>query len=109
MLDLLSAALNREVHLDAREDNTQCIAAVRSGYSAALRHLPRTERIALSTCHEIFVEDAERHSLNYEVSENHKGDVFTKRLSPAAFERAIAMLGLRRMAPAGVEGGVGPA
>ena len=98
MLDLLSAALGREVHLDAREDNTQCISAVRSGYSAALRHLPRTERIALSTCHEIFVEDAARHSLNYERSETHKGDVFTKRLPPIAFERAVAMLGLRRAA-----------
>ena len=97
MLDLLSTALRREVHLDAREDNTQCLAAVKNGYSAALRHLPRTERISLSVCHEVFIEDSARHSLNYEPTESHKGDVFTKKLSPAAFEKAVHMLGLRRM------------
>jgi len=97
MLDLLRATLGREVHLDTREDNTQCISAVRTGYSAALRHLPRTERISLSVCHKIYVEDAERHSLNHGATENHKGDIFTKRLPPAAFEKAVNMLGLRRM------------
>ena len=95
MLDLLREALGRDVHLDTREDNTQCISAVRNGYSAALRHLPRTERISLSVCHEIFIEDGERHSLNYEATEVHKGDIFTKKLQPASFEQAIGRLGLR--------------
>ena len=30
------------------EDNIQCLGAVKSGYSLALRSLPRTERISLS-------------------------------------------------------------
>ena len=97
MLDLLSTALRREVHLNAREDNTQCLAAVKNGYSAALRHLPRTERISLSVCHEVFIENEDKHSLVYEPTESHKGDVFTKRLGPAQFERAIRMLGLHKM------------
>ena len=97
MLDLLREALGRDVHLDTREDNTQCIAAVKNGYSAALRHLPRTERISLSVCHEIYIEDGERHSLNYEETAVHKGDIFTKRLPPIGFEQAIVRLGLRPM------------
>ena len=43
LLGLFSEALGRTVTLECREDNTQCISAVKSGYSAALRHLPRTE------------------------------------------------------------------
>eukprot|EP00972_Heterocapsa_arctica_P084698 12474652-Heterocapsa_arctica.AAC.1 len=54
MIDLFSHALGRSVGLTCLEDNTQCIAAARTGYSAALRHLARTERIALSVAHEQF-------------------------------------------------------
>ena len=36
LLELFSEALNRKVMLECREDNTQCISAVKSGYSAAL-------------------------------------------------------------------------
>ena len=97
MLDLLSTALRREAHLNARDDNTQCLAAVKNGYSAALRHLPRTERISLSVCHEVFIENEDKHSLSYEPTESHKADVFTKRLGPASFERAIRMLGMHKM------------
>ena len=101
MIDLLSTALGRDLVLDAREDNTQCISAVRTGYSAALRHLPRTERIALSVAHEIFVEDGERHTLTYHETSTHKADVFTKKLAPAGFEHARALLGLRSMGATG--------
>ena len=97
MQDLFSRALGREVTLEAREDNTQCIAAVKNGYSAALRHLPRTERIALSVCHELFIENEGTYVLKYEPSEEHRGDIFTKKLSPMSFERAVEMACLRRM------------
>ena len=50
----LEAALGRRVGLACLEDNTQCLGAVKSGYSAALRSLPRTERISLSVVHETF-------------------------------------------------------
>eukprot|EP00972_Heterocapsa_arctica_P065529 9670430-Heterocapsa_arctica.AAC.1 len=52
MVDMFSQALGREVGLTCLEDNIQCIAAVTKGYSPTLRHLWRTERIALGTAHE---------------------------------------------------------
>ena len=97
MQDPFTAALGRDVIMEAREDNTQCIQAVRTGYSPALRHLPRTERIALSVCHELFVESEGLYVLKYEPSEEHRGDIFTKKLPPILFERAIGMACLRRI------------
>ena len=94
LLELFSEALNRKVMLECREDNTQCISAVKSGYSAALRHLPRTERISVGVISETFATDDCR--IVYQESALHKGDVFTKRLAPALFETAIERLGLRR-------------
>jgi hypothetical protein len=99
LLDLMSAALGRSVCLECREDNTQCITAVKTGYSAALRHLPRTERIALAFAFDIF--SGPDCDLVYQESALHKGDVFTKRLEPAKFETAVLRLGLRTMRPAG--------
>eukprot|EP00972_Heterocapsa_arctica_P011423 1674498-Heterocapsa_arctica.AAC.1 len=57
MVDLFSQVLGREVGLHCLENNTQCIAAVKKGYSAALRHLRRAERIALGVAHEQFFSD----------------------------------------------------
>ena len=99
LLELFSEAMNRRVMLECREDNTQCISAVRTGYSAALRHLPRTERIAVGVVSETFASD-DCHIV-YQESALHKGDVFTKRLSPAMFEPAIERLGLRRPTASG--------
>ena len=56
MQDFFSAALNRTVHLRGKEDNTIAISAARAGYSPALRHLPRTERISVGVLYEFFVE-----------------------------------------------------
>ena len=92
----MESALGRTVGLRCLEDNTQCIAAVRNGYSAALRSLPRTERIALSVAHEVFVETPEN-ALVYEETSLHRGDMFTKRLAAPAFEDALARIGMRRM------------
>ena len=93
---LMEAALRRNVGLQCLEDNTQCIAAVRTGYSPALRSLPRTERIALSVAHELFME-TEGNSLVYEETAMHRGDMFTKRLAAPAFEDAVARIGMRPM------------
>ena len=54
LLELLSEAMNRRIMPECRDDNTQCISAVRTGYSAALWHLPRTERIAVGVVSEKF-------------------------------------------------------
>ena len=94
LLELFNEALSRRVMLECREDNTQCISAVRTGYSAALRHLPRTERIAVGVVSETFAFD-DCHIV-YQEFAFHKGTVFTKRLSPDIFEPAIERLGLSR-------------
>eukprot|EP00972_Heterocapsa_arctica_P064938 9586577-Heterocapsa_arctica.AAC.1 len=74
MVDLFSQVLGREEGLRCLEDNTQCIAAVKKGYSAALRHLHRTERIALDVAHEQFFGDNSNFEFKYLESERQKGD-----------------------------------
>ena len=98
MQDLFSAALGRTVHLRSLEDNTTAISAARAGYSPALWHLPRTERISVGVFYEVFIERDDC-SLQYQPSGEHKGDMFTKRVDPASFEAAIARASLRRMRP----------
>ena len=95
MLELLEQALCRPVRLRCLEDNTQCFQAAETGYSAALRHLPRTERISVGVVHETFSEKY-RHELVYQETSSHKGDMFTKRLGPSAFERALTLVNLVR-------------
>ena len=95
LLELFSEAMNRRVTLECREDYTQCISTVRTEYSAALKHLPRIEIIAVGVVSETFASD-DCHIV-YQKSALYKGDVFTKRLSPAMFEPAIERLGLGRL------------
>ena len=90
----LGAALGRRVDLVCLEDNTQCLGAVKSGYSAALRSLPRTERISLSVAHETFLLTP-GNEIRHQPTDTHKGDVFTKRMEPTKFETALDLLGLR--------------
>ena len=89
----LERALGRKVSLVCLEDNTQCLGAVRSGYSAALRSLPRTERISLSVAHETYILTA-GNEIRHQPTDAHKGDIFTKRLDPAKFEESLERLGL---------------
>ena len=74
MVDLFSLALVRCDGLPHLEDNTQCIAAARTGYSAALRH------VALCVANEQFFGENVNFTLLYE------GDMFTKKLVPYLFE-----------------------
>ena len=91
MLELLEQALCRPVRLRCLEYNTQCLQAAETGYSAALRHLTGTERISVGVVHETF-SDKDRHELVYQETSSHKGDMFTKRLDPSAFERALTLI-----------------
>ena len=91
----LEAALGRRVDLVCLEDNTQCLGAVKSGYSAALRSLPRTERISLSVVHATFMLTP-GNEICHQPTDTHKGDVFAKRMEPTKFETALKLLGLRR-------------
>ena len=53
MMELLEHALGRPIRLRCLEDNKQCLQAVDTGYSAALRHLLRTERISIEMFREL--------------------------------------------------------
>ena len=78
MLELLEQALGRPVRLRCLEDNTQCPQAAETGYSAALRNLPRTERISIGVVHEIFSEK-DQHELVYQGTSSHnKRHVYEK-------------------------------
>ena len=90
----LEAALGRRVDLVCLEDNTQCLGAVKSGYSAALRSLPRTERISLPVAHEMFMLTP-GNEIRHQPTDTHKGDVFTKWMEPSKFEMALDLLGPR--------------
>ena len=52
MMELLEHALGRPIRLRCLEDNTQCLQAAETGYSVALKHLPRTERISAGVVHD---------------------------------------------------------
>jgi hypothetical protein len=51
---LIEKLLGRDVALRTHEDNTATIIAVQKGYSPALRHLPRTQRLSVGFVHEFF-------------------------------------------------------
>ena len=98
--ELIQAVLRRVVPLIVKEDNTACIQAVRKGYSPTLRHLKRTQRISLGELHEAFEEQGADDgssgpvTLEHADTKTHKGDVFTKYMSPASFREAVARLGV---------------
>ena len=58
---LLQALLGEAVDCIVKEDNAACIIAVTKGSSPSLRHLKRTQRIALGHLHEIFFDEDEHH------------------------------------------------
>ena len=40
--------------------------------------------------------EKDKHELVYQETSSHKGDMFTKRLDPSAFERALTLINLVR-------------
>ena len=95
MLVLLEQALCRPVRPRCLENDTQCFQAPETGYSAALWHLPRTEQISIGVVHET-CSNKNRHELVYQETSSQKGDMFTKRLDPSAFEHALTLVNLVR-------------
>jgi hypothetical protein len=102
ILQQLEVTLGRLVLLECREDNTQCIQAIRKGYSPALRHLKRHINLGLGFAHEVFYPDLSDSAapvywstLRYCESKDQLGDMMTKELAPKAIEAAVAKLGYR--------------
>ena len=67
-------------------------------YSAALRSLPRTERISLSVAHEAFMLTP-GNEIRHQPTETRKGDVFTKRMEPTKFETALETESATQVSP----------
>ena len=94
MLELLEQALGRPVRLRCLRDNTQCIKVADTGYSAALRHLPQTERISSGVIYDFF--GKHKHELVHQKTSSYKGDMFRSRLDPCAFEHVLTLINLER-------------
>jgi hypothetical protein len=104
MLHQLEVSLGRLVLLQCREDNTQCIAAVRRGYSPALRHLKRHVNLGIGFSNEVFYPDHANpealqywSSLVYCESKAQLGDWMTKELGPKDFKAAVERAGYLRL------------
>ena len=80
LLDFMLMESRRPMELICRVDNTQCLAAVRRGYSKKLRYLERTQRIAIGSVHELL--GREIIQCDYAPTDTHRADSFTKCLVP---------------------------
>lgn len=100
-LEQLEISLNRPVKLICKEDNTQCIAAVKRGYSPSLRYLKRHTRCSLGFCHEVFFHDPDEGVARYDAhleycpSADQQGDWMTKALDKGAFIAARTRAGIK--------------
>ena len=106
----MEVSLNRLVLLNGYEDNTQCIAAIRRGYSPNLRHLQRHCRLSLGFTNEVFYPDLTNPDapqykalLNYIETDKQKGDWMTKELTPAKFKAARELAGYVKPPPSVAE------
>ena len=99
MLSLIEALLRNTtrttstVPLVAKVDNSQAIQAAHKGYSKKLRFLERTHRCSISVVHELVQSGTIR--VDWAPTLTHKGDGFTKVLTPAKFNTAREMMGIR--------------
>lgn len=94
---LMSKILCDKVDLNVHEDNAACIIAVAKGYSPAMRYLPRQTKVSLDFLHDTTTEENNplgRIKVVKADTKIHKGDFFTKALSPNAFAEGKRRIGL---------------
>ena len=111
ILAQIKKSLRRPVKLVCKEDNTACIAAIKRGYSPALRYLKRHAELSLGFTTEVFYPEVGNPSapkywseLTYWESKSHKGDWMTKELPPKDFEKAVALAGMVPLRDVGLKG-----
>ena len=88
---LISLILGRTVLLVSHEDNSATISSIKAGYSPALRHLSRTERISLGVLNEVYFGPGSGAQLRHCPTLLQKGDLFTKVLDEAKFSAALEL------------------
>ena len=101
ILAQLEVTLDRPVKLVCKDDNVACIAAIKRGFSTALRYLKRHAGLSLGFLNEVFCPNKSDgppgywSQLTYWESGLHKGDWMTKELNPNSFETAKRLAGFR--------------
>ena len=92
---LLEEMLGRLVPICCKVDNSQCIAAIKNGYSKRLRFLSRTHRCSIAVLHELSGDPEVALEVEHVGTKEHKGDFYTKPLPAPAFFEGRARTGLR--------------
>ena len=101
-LSLWEVLLKRKVSLHLREDNEAAIKAIRKGYSAKMRHTPRTHRVDLQSVKEAI--DRDSVELPHVKTAHQRADIFTKDLAPSKWIPAAEMLNLHSFSKAAAGG-----
>ena len=94
MLDLWDTLLGRHVQLVVMEDNQATMKIAKRGYSSKLRHVQRVHKVNISSIAEVL--SSEEVSIEYCPTDLQSADVFTKALTPAKWDNALDLLGIRR-------------
>ena len=100
-LGMLEFCLERPVKLVIQEDNSQCISAIKRGYSPALRYLQRHCRMDLGFSNEVvmgYYPDGSKMYLSeirHAGTATHKGDFLTKPLDRSKFINAKQLIHLQ--------------
>ena len=92
---LMQKILGRPIPIKVMEDNEACIVAIKKGYSPSLRHMARTQRINIGFLSDRFTLPNDQDggiSIHKAATADHKGDMFTKFLGAADFEKACRMI-----------------
>lgn len=101
MQNLLQTVLGRPVDAEIKEDNAAAITAIEKGYSPAMRHLPRMQRVSLDMVHDLITLDPPAGEGEVELvktpTAEHKGDMMTKELEVCQFQRALGMIGMKEI------------
>ena len=92
LLDALLAGARRPMELIGNVDNTQAITAVHRGYSRKLKFLERTHKCSIGSVHQ-FIESGQL-CVDYASTLTHRGDGFTKCLTPANVIEARKMVSM---------------
>ena len=94
VLILFEARVGRNLPISHGIDNAQTLTGIKKGYSKNLRHLQRTQRVALGLLHECLENEELGYTVYHCPSAEQKGDIFTKALDGTKFGPAVEMLGL---------------
>jgi hypothetical protein len=84
--------LSRQIPSVTREDNAACLAIVASGFSAALRFLPKHQRLSVGVSSEIC--RASHRQITHATSKEQRADFLTKGLTGPSLSDALVLAGL---------------